>query len=670
MGRGKVGENRFWRAGALTFDRVEDRLWCDGKPLMLTGKPLGVLRALLERPQALVTKEALLDLVWSGVIVSESVLTTAIKELRQAIGDDARAPRFIQTVHRRGYRFLIEVETSATLPDQDRAAPPSEAAPIPLPAPDYTRRPAMWGGAALLMLAAAALLLWWLNGPLQSASRPVAVPASATEPIVAKSIAVLPFDDFSAGGDQRWFAEGLTEEVTNSLARLPDLRVTSRIAAAHAKQRGDDIPALARSLNVSAILEGSVRRDGGRVRVTAELVRASDGTTLWSETVDRSEQDVISIQEQIAVAIASALRTVMDPAQLRAMVGVGTRSVEAYQAYLRGLALGEQQLAQGDVEKARAAAAAFEDARRIDPGFARAHWQAAQSWYGRETRVDANAKPRQVSDEERLRGYITRIDAAIATSRDPVDLLQYRAARALTEVRILEAERLMAAYLQARPRDTDAWSTFVDITAYAGDRARMAHAAERLQTLSLQDNAPLSRAITASVLALQPHDAAARARVQLGLRPDNALIQYQAHRALLWDGATAEAHALLPRIESGKLPADNRLIAELRQACAERNEAQASAVYAKLQALPDIDIGSRWVAATTMGDDARAIALLEGYDNPQGVTKLMQFLVFPMFDPRPFPYLSERLRAGGVTRTAPVREPYACTPGGAASLAA
>lgn len=659
-----VLEHRFWRAGSIAFDCEEDRLWCDGNPVALTGKPLAVLRAMMKVPRTLVTKEALLEEGWPGVTVSEAVLTTAVKELRQAIGDSARTPAYIATVHGRGYRFLKDVEGIDTLlrPSGEAAEAANDAVETE-DVPEATGKPAdRWRWAMGAIAAAIALLgaitgIWWIV----AVHRPnVASPVDQAQQPYAKSIAVLPLDDFSPGRDQRWFADGLTEEISNSLARIADLRVTSRGAAAQAKARGQDLPTIARSLNVATILEGSVRREKGRVRVTVELVRTADGTRLWSEDIDRPESGVIDIQQGIAFAIASALKTVLDPDHLRAMLDAGTRSVEAYQAYLKGLALDQQQLAEGDDDKARQAAQAYEDARQIDPNFARAHWRAAQSWFGRETRVDSKVHLKPASDDERKRHYLERVDAAILASQNDVDTLQYRAAKALIEIRLVEAERLMQAYLKARPRDLDAWSDFVSISAYVGDLKMTALAAERIQTLSIADGNPQSRAITASVLALQPQLAANRARAQLRLRPDSAVTQYQAHRALLWDGADAEARALLPRIESGKLPRDNRLMAELRQACADRNFAAAAGIYHQFITIPDVGLGSRWLAATSFGDNAAATALLKPYDTERGLPILMQFLIYPMFDPARFPHLADRLRSEGIAPRHLLTEPYAC----------
>ena len=219
-------------------------------------------------------------------------------------------------------------------------------------------------GAVLAFIAVAVIAIFVLT---RGGGEPNGARTKTAEAVVdrSKSIAVLPFDDFSAD-DNEWFADGLTEEILNSLARTPDLLVASRTSSFAYKDTEEEIPAIARRLGVEHVLEGSVRRAGDRLRVTAQLIRASDGFHLWSENFDRDADDVIAIQEEIAIAIAKALKTAMDPKALEEMLSAGTRSVDAYEAYLEGLALRSESSASGENLRERADQA-FERARAIDP---------------------------------------------------------------------------------------------------------------------------------------------------------------------------------------------------------------------------------------------------------------------------------------------------------------
>ena len=197
-----------------------------------------------------------------------------------------------------------------------------------------------------------------------------------------KSIAVLPFEDFSPEGDHAWFAEGLTEEILNSLARTPDLLIASRTSSFAYRGTTEDVPTIAEQLGVAHILEGSVRRSGDRLRVTAQLIRAADDKHLWSENFDGSTEDSIEIQERIAIEIANALETAMDPDELAKMMSAGTRSVEAWETYLRGLALVQVNLERGggDADAVLDVIAMFDKAVELDPGFADAHLMLADVW--------------------------------------------------------------------------------------------------------------------------------------------------------------------------------------------------------------------------------------------------------------------------------------------------
>jgi len=630
-----VSEPDLLIVGRLRLDVRDERVWLAGEPVRLGGKAFALLRRLMSSPQVLVTKDELFESAWPGLAVSESVLTTAVKEIRQALGDDARRPTFIETVHGRGYRLLPGPGPAPAAP-----APPSDPAPAAILRASPTRR----GFAVIAALVAAALLLGvaWLV-----ADRPGALVAAHP-----KSVAVRPFDDLSPGRRDQWFADGLTEEVLSTLARTADLRVAARLPA------GQDLAETARSRRVGHILTGTVRRSGDRVRVTADLVRASDGAHVWSQSYDRTGGDIISIQEDVGVQIARALKTATDPAKLRAMAAAGTRSVEAYEAYLRGLALDRRQLEEGDVAYARQADEAFEEARRLDPTFAAAHWRAAQTWFGRTTRVDSPEPGAGLQDAERLVRYFERVDAAIANSPDETQSLRYGAARALMQLRLRQARDLMDRYLDARPRDIDAWDEMASLSALVGDRRATARAARRVHELSAEAGEPRSRAISLMVHAQRYEEAADLARRVLRARPKAALTLYQAHRAAIYAGRRDEARGYLERLSASALPEHNKQLAALRQACAERRLEEARALYERLS--HSERLSSRFHAAQIMGDDAAAVRALAPLDAPDRLPTLMQFMIYPSFDARAYPALRAKLAADGLAPQRPTRVPYRC----------
>jgi adenylate cyclase len=263
-----------------------------------------------------------------------------------------------------------------------------------------------------------------VGGPgadLVAASQPAeAELAEATFQPPQQSVAVLPFVAMSANADDGYFADGLTEEILNSLALLPDLLVTSRTSAFQFK--GDDLPStteIARQLGVAHIVEGSVRRAGDQVRITVQFIRASDDSHLWSQTYDRSMDDVFAIQEDIADNIAQALNIVIDEGSRQRMRDKGVVSVEAFVAYQQAMVLYEE-AHNTAVETAEALALVdpiFVEATRLDPGFSDAYFM--QSDYYSHTMLNAvgeTSPDATVRFAEAQRRYNELVDLAFETS--------------------------------------------------------------------------------------------------------------------------------------------------------------------------------------------------------------------------------------------------------------
>ena len=179
---------------------------------------------------------------------------------------------------------------------------------------------------------------------------------------------MLPFTDLSERRDQSFFSDGLSEELLTLLTRIPDLRVTASASSFAFRDRRNDIPAIARALNVANILDGSVRKSGNRLRVAVQLVQASTGTVVWSETYDRELKDVFKLQEDVASAVVDALKLRL-LAEQHIPPGERTTNVAAYEQFLKGLKFREADTVDGD----RQAIEAFQSAVRMDPGFARAY---------------------------------------------------------------------------------------------------------------------------------------------------------------------------------------------------------------------------------------------------------------------------------------------------------
>ena len=271
---GNFGINPFmFRFGEfeLNLDRYELRN--SGTPVKAEPRVLEVLNYLIEHRDRVVPKEELLDKLWPDVHVSESALTTAIRDARRALGDSPTEPRWIRTVYGRGFRFVGIVGNSAP------------AAPV-VAAPDN------------------------------------------------KSIAVLPFTDLSPAHDQRHFCDGIAEELINTLTRIQELRVVSR-ATAFDFREDDDVRDLGAKLGVGHVLRGSVRKSEDRMRITVHLVDTVKGHHVWSEKYDRQLGDIFALQEEIANKTARVLLGVMVDRQRDALRSTPVR-IDAYEFHLRG----------------------------------------------------------------------------------------------------------------------------------------------------------------------------------------------------------------------------------------------------------------------------------------------------------------------------------------------
>jgi len=481
-----------------------------------------------------------------------------------------------------------------------------------------------------------------------------------SQTISDKSIAILPFADFSAEGDQGWFADGLSEEILNSLVRIPDLKVASRTSSFSYRDSNLEITEIARAIGVAHILEGSVRRSETRLRITAQLIRAADGFHLWSENYDRAPADAIAIQEDLAISISQALQTVMDPVALAAMANVGTESIAAYNAYLEGLSF-------WPCVEDLACVTAHERAIGIDPEFAEAQFQLASYWSGQLQVTLVNADPGIPYAEIKER-FQRHVGSAIEFANNPVDLLKYRALRARVDLRLADRRELLLAYLESRPNDADAWIALADIQMEMGDRAgslRALEAAEQLDSRIARAGELANRYYEAGDLA----NAARVAQQILAAATSDRNALYQAHRSLLWAGEVSKA-AEATRLfhQSAFVESDTSVneraraqLLDIRQACAEGREADAQQIFASF---PSIDalggIQLHWHVLKTLGRNQEAEDLLRVYDSPDAVLELFSFYTYPDFDPRPFPSLMAVLEREGAVLKPLIPIPYAC----------
>jgi TolB-like protein/DNA-binding winged helix-turn-helix (wHTH) protein/Flp pilus assembly protein TadD len=328
--RGRLG------FGVFELDPRAGELWKQGLRVRLQEQPFKVLEMLLENPGEVVTREELRKKLWPAdtFVDFDHGLNKAISKLRDALGDSAENPRFVETVARRGYRFLSEVKVadavrvrSPELPNQphpateahERRDRTSKLAMFKHPPPSL-----VWKiSALLLVLLVASLTAWKLlsrNGP----------------PPIIRSLAVLPLENLSGDASQDYFSDGMTDELISELGQINDLRVISRTSAMAYKNTHRTLPQIAQELNVDAVVEGAVLRSGGQVRITAELIMAATDKQLWGKSYEGDLRDTLTLQSQVARAIAEHVRVELTPRERSVLNNVNDVSSEAHEAYLKG----------------------------------------------------------------------------------------------------------------------------------------------------------------------------------------------------------------------------------------------------------------------------------------------------------------------------------------------
>lgn len=493
-----------YRFSDIEVDPAAHRAARGGVELALEPKAFAVLVALLENAGRALERDALLDRVWGHRHVTPGVLNRVVAQLRKALGDDAERPRYIQTLHSLGYRFIADVaKLRAAAPEPPAGVPAAAMEPTPAPAAARAGGPARRMRARWRVLGALGLLA-------ALAVAGVAWVARERSALPAASIAVLPFTSLSDDRRDRYFAEGLAVEIHDALAGVPGLTVAARMSGQQVRTR--DARALGRLLGVATVLEASVRRQGDRLRVSARLSDCATGYTLWARSYDRRLADVFEIQSGIAGEVAGSLTQVL-PDTRRALARrlAPTRDVAAFDAYLRGL----QQLLRRDGGDPVRAAGFFRQALAADHGFARAQAGVCRSEVSMfENRRDAAAfarAERACAEAARLGPELGEVQLALAE-------LHY--ARG-------DLARAVEFYAQAERDPARRPAVYVGLAMVHGDQGRRRQSLEyfaRAQALRPGDETIHALSGYYSYLAGDLAAAIASYRKAIALHPDDAAL--------------------------------------------------------------------------------------------------------------------------------------------------
>jgi TolB-like protein/DNA-binding winged helix-turn-helix (wHTH) protein/tetratricopeptide (TPR) repeat protein len=326
------------RFGDYELDLTTSELRINGNKFLLQGQPFHILCMLLERPGELVSREELKKKLWTdGTFVDfDHSLNKAVNRLREALGDDAEHPRFIETLPRKGYRWIGTLEPfhqrpieseSPNLSSPHLTADRHDQTDFVAFAAEQTKSRVLLTIGTLLLLAAAALAGWLYHRRLTNPAPPS---------LQIESIAVLPLENLSGDASQEYLSDGITDEITTALARLSGTRVISRTSAMQYKETHKSVPEIARELNVGALVEGSFQRSGDQVRIRVNLIRGTTDQHLWADEYDRKVSDVFGLENDIARDIAEHIQLQVSGKPHQDLARTHPINPLAFQDYLQG----------------------------------------------------------------------------------------------------------------------------------------------------------------------------------------------------------------------------------------------------------------------------------------------------------------------------------------------
>ena len=366
-----TGQPTGYEFGPFRVDVHGGTVYRDDRRVMLPPKAVDILRLLLESPGQVVTRTDLLREVWPDVVVEEGNISKLVFQLREALAEVPEFAPAIETVPKRGYRFVAPVRVLYDgSPKRHPEATGALVAPLPAagtserqPEPGKGRRRLLAAGAAVILLAAAVVVVVVFS---THDSRRVQHPA-----LDPHALAVLPFKNIGSDPTDAYFRDGLAEDILTHLSKVPGLHVVSWASTA-GYQGSIPLRAIGTELGVGSVVEGTVRRGGGRARITVQLTDVWTGRHLWAETYDREIRDVLDVQSDIATQVAAALAVRREEPGDRAARRGSTANAEAYDLYLRALSDLDHW---GEGPRLASAVRNLNAAVTLDPRFASAHAQ-------------------------------------------------------------------------------------------------------------------------------------------------------------------------------------------------------------------------------------------------------------------------------------------------------
>ena len=589
---------------------------------------------LLEHPGEVITREEVQKRLWPAdtFVDFDHGVNKAVNKIREALGDSAQSPRFVETVARRGYRFLAEV----TVADAIQPHPAAEARDRrdiagKLAMLKHLLPPLAWKISVFMLLLLIASFATWT---LHSRNRP--------SPVI-RSLAVLPLESLSSDASQDYFADGMTDELISDLGQISALRVISRTSVMAYKHARKPLPEIARELNVDAVVEGTVLRSGDRVRITAQLIEASTDKHLWSQSYEGELRDTLALQNKVAGAIADQIRINLNPQEQAALKQVKVVNPKSYEFYLKGRYFWNKRTADG----LKAALGYFHQAIDEDPKYAPAYSGLADTYalladweYGVMTPKEALPKAKAAARKA------LELDSALGEAHNSLafclDVFDWDLDTAGKEFR--RAIELNPGYATAH--HWYAWH--LSVLGRHDEAIAEMRKAENLDPLSLIINADLAELL---VIAHSHDEAIRQSRKTIEMDPNFALAHNQLGQAYLQEHMHDVAVAELEKAVglSGGSPTCIANLARAYVASGRRSQAVRLLNGLKKRSNPSHSHASEIaVIYLALGDTDQAMNWLEkGYEERFNPSVLLR----PGFDPlRSDPRFEDLLRRIGLPR--------------------
>lgn len=529
------GSSPVIRFGVFEADTRTGELRKHGRRVGLQEQPFRVLCLLLERPGELVTRQELRLKLWGAdhFVDFEHGLNKAINKLREALGDDREAPRYIETLPRRGYRFIAPTSGGPAPEPGDGEGAAGETS------SEGPRRRPMVRAATVAALTALVLVVAFLWHGLGRGWPVYRTAAAAAAPV--RSLAVLPLQSLSADSGQEYFAEGMTDELITDLGQMSELRVISRTSAMHYRRTTKTLPQIGRELGADAVVEGTVFSSGGRVRITAQLIDARTDRHLWASEYERDLRDVLDLQDEVARDIATAIKIELTPQERALLAGTHPVDPAAHEAYLKGRYYWNR-FTRADVERSLGF---FRQATESDSSYALGYSGLADAYSVLYVRFGALPRNRACPQAEAAAIKAVALDDSLAEPQHSL-----AAIRLFCDWDWQGAERGLRRAIELNPSYAEPHRVYADLLAFLGREDEAVAHTER----AVEDS-PMSPDI----------GQAAGWVYYLTRRYDRALRQYRT--ALALDPSRPEAHAGLGNVyvEQGRL---DQAVREYRRAAA------------------------------------------------------------------------------------------------------